>query len=78
LGWQGADGFKPSIDRGAHTAPPPTTSQPPDRSQALDDANSERLEEIRTEWNRLLAETEARNRKKLDILEKYVFTMYYF
>jgi hypothetical protein len=38
--------------------------------QALDDENAARLEEIRGEWRRLLAETEARNQRKLEALRR--------
>jgi hypothetical protein len=37
---------------------------------ALDDANAAALDTIRDEWEKLLQDTEARNRKKLEVLEK--------
>ena len=39
-------------------------------SQALDDENAMALAAIREEWQKLLRDTEARNRKKLDVLAK--------
>lgn len=41
-------------------------------SQALDDENAVALAAIREEWQKLLQDTEARNRKKLDVLAKWV------
>ena len=40
--------------------------------QALDDENAVALAAIREEWQKLLRDTEARNRKKLDVLAKWV------
>lgn len=38
--------------------------------QALDQENAAALASIRSEWQRLVAETEARNRKKIELLAK--------
>lgn len=43
---------------------------PPEIVAALDAANAARLEEIRGEWGRLLADVEARNARKLEALKR--------
>ena len=43
---------------------------PPQVVADLDAANAAQLEVIKGEWERLVTETEARNRKKLEVLAR--------